>query len=354
MRLVAVVLTVLLAAISLAGQASNFDVQPLADGVYAVIRKEPPGFMVDANDVFIIGDTDVVVVDSNGSPGMTREVLAALRRITNKPVRYVVNTHYHDDHIRGNIVYREAFPKADIIAHPFAKAYLPEQGAVNRQNFLKGAPGFLAQLKGLLKDGKSLTGGALSEEERVSMTSDNALAEYVLADGASAPAILPTITVDDRLTLKHGRHTIDIRHLGKGHTAADLVVHLPADNILITGDLVVWPIPLVGNPQSHIGAWADTLQAALALKPTIIVPGHGMVLRDPQYLNNLSVLFRAINDQVTALVARGETLDSVRKSVNVDPYRKAMVGTSPVRALLFSNYVLGPAVGAAYLQAGGK
>jgi glyoxylase-like metal-dependent hydrolase (beta-lactamase superfamily II) len=345
---------VVAAGVALARQASNFDVQQLADGVYAVIRREPAGFMVDANNVFIIGDTDVVLVDSNGASGITREVLAALRRITPKPVRYVVNTHYHDDHIRGSAVYRDAFPGVDFIAHSFAKSYLPAEGASNRKNFLEGAPGFVQQLKSLLKDGKSLTGGPISDDERVSMTADVALAEYVLADGAAAEAILPTITVDDRLTLKRGRHTIDIRHLGKGHTAADLVVHLPADNILITGDLVVWPVPLVGDPQSHIGAWSGTLKAALDLKPRLIVPGHGMVLKDPGYLDLLSRMFGAINDQVTVLVGRGETLESVRKTVNVDEYRKQLVGVSPMRGLLFSNYVLRPAVGAAYRQAGGK
>jgi glyoxylase-like metal-dependent hydrolase (beta-lactamase superfamily II) len=354
MRIVPIATAISLATVTFAVQASNFDVQQLADGVYAVIRREPPGFMVDANNVFVIGDTDVVVVDANGAPGITREVLAALRRITDKPVRYVVNTHYHDDHIRGNAVYREAFPGVDFIAHSFAKSYLPGDGAVNRKNFLEGAPEFLNQLKGLLKDGKSLTGGPLSDEERVSMTSDVSLAEYVLADGAAAETILPTVTVDDRLTLKRGRHTIDIRHLGKGHTAADLVVHLPADNILVTGDLVVWPMPLVGDSQSHIGAWSATLTAALELKPRVIVPGHGLVLKDTGYLQSLSRMFGAINDQVKALVARGETLESVRKTVNVDEYRKQLVGNSAVRGLLFSSYVMRPAVGAAYRQAGGK
>jgi len=354
MRLPILMAGVVLACVTLAGQAANSDVQQLADGVYAVIRREPAGFMVDANNVFVIGDTDVVVVDANGAPGITREVLAALRRITDKPVRYVVNTHYHDDHIRGNAVYRDAFPGVDFIAHSFAKSYLPVAGAVNRKNFLEGAPGFMNQLKGLLKEGKSLTGGTLSDDERVSMTADVALAEYVLADGAAAEAILPTITVDDRLTLKRGRHTIDIRHLGKGHTAADLVVHLPADDILITGDLVVWPVPLVGDPQSHIGAWSGTLKAALALNPRVIVPGHGMVLKDPRYLDLVSRMLGAINDQVTALVGRGEALESVRKTVNVDEYRKQLAGDSPMRNLLFTNYVLRPAVGAAYRQAGGK
>lgn len=71
--------------------------------------------IVDANNVFIINDNDVVVVDANGAPGITREVVAALRKITSKPVRYVINTHWHDDHIRGNKVYRDAFPGVEFI-----------------------------------------------------------------------------------------------------------------------------------------------------------------------------------------------------------------------------------------------
>src|SRR5437016_2391353 len=80
--------------------ADNFEVQKLAEGVYGVIRKDPPGLMVDANDVFIINDNDVIVVDTNGAPSITKHVLAALRKLTSKPVSYVINTHWHDDHIR--------------------------------------------------------------------------------------------------------------------------------------------------------------------------------------------------------------------------------------------------------------
>jgi hypothetical protein len=131
--------------------ATNFDVQKLSENVYAVIRKDPPGLMVDANNVFIIKDDYVAVVDANGAPAITREVLAALKRITNKPVRYVVNTHYHDDHIRGNQVYRDAFPGVEFVAHSFAREYLPSQGATNRKNFLEGAPPFVNQIRGALK-----------------------------------------------------------------------------------------------------------------------------------------------------------------------------------------------------------
>src|SRR5450432_103359 len=117
------VLILSLPAIAL-GQATNFEVVQLADGVYAAMRKDPPGFAVESNSVFIIGEDSVIVVDAQSNIGTTKEVLAALSKLTSKPVRYVVNTHWHDDHIVGNQVYRDAYPGVDFIAHINVRPYL--------------------------------------------------------------------------------------------------------------------------------------------------------------------------------------------------------------------------------------
>ncbi len=92
----------------------DYEVQQISNDIYAVIRKEPPSLWFNPNTIFIIGKKDVVVVDSNISSEYTREVLAELKKLTDKPVKYVINTHWHEDHIIGNRVYREAFPKARI------------------------------------------------------------------------------------------------------------------------------------------------------------------------------------------------------------------------------------------------
>lgn len=94
-------------------------VQKLADGVYASIWNEPVGLGVDANNLFVIDDEGVVVVDTNFGATSTREVLAALRTLTGKPVKYVINTHPHDDHVLGNQVYREAI-NLDTMQRAFA------------------------------------------------------------------------------------------------------------------------------------------------------------------------------------------------------------------------------------------
>ena len=101
----------------------RFKIVKLSDGVYAAIRTEPPGLTVNGNSVFIINDDDVVVVDTTLTPGTAREIIAEIKKLTNKPVKYVINTHWHDDHIMGNAAYREAFPGVEFIAHSATRDY---------------------------------------------------------------------------------------------------------------------------------------------------------------------------------------------------------------------------------------
>ena len=329
----------------------NFDVQKLADGVYAVIRREPPGFMVDANNVFIVDDDGVVVVDANGSTTHTREVLAALRKLTDKPVRYVVNTHWHDDHIMGNQVYRDAFPGVEFVGHARMREYLPTTGATNHTNMMAQAPKFADMLRGSLDKNKDVAGKDMTDDERASYTSDVSLIDQYLADAPGTPVVMPTITVEDGLTLYRGGHVVEVRHVGSGHTAGDLVVYLPKENILVTGDLVVWPVPLIGADQSHVGEWAETLEKLRALKPAVIVPGHGQVLRDDSYLELMSKFLASAKRQTDEAVARGETLEQAHKSVNLEEFRKPFAGDSRSRSVLFDVYAVDPAVGAAYREA---
>lgn len=338
------------------GQAGNFKLVKVADGVYAATRTEPPGLTVNGNSVFIINDDDVIVVDTTLTPGTAREELAALRTLTNKPVKYVVNTHWHDDHIMGNQVYRDAFPGVEFIAHARTREYLPDTGLHNRQQArsAQGYPAFITALRNRLTKNESVFGGPLDDEERATYASDIKIAERYMAENTSAQIVLPTITLEDRLTLYRGRRTIDIRYLGRGHTSGDIVVHLPQEGVLITGDLIIWPVPYVGNPQSHPGDWSATLNKLIALHPSAIVPGHGPVLHDDAYLKLMAGLFAAMQQQVTAAVARGETLEQTRKSVNLTEFQQQFVGDSRMRKNIFNNYVLGAGLAAAFSDATAK
>ena len=290
-RLCLVALVLALPAVAY-GQAADFEMAKVAEGVYAAVRREPPGLMFNANSVFIINEEDVIVVDTSISPASARELVAALRKLTDKPVRYVVNTHWHDDHIMGNQVYREAFPGVEFIAHAKTLEYLPTTGLTNRKQAMSegGYPQFIAYLRSRLEKNESVFGGPMDAEERATYTSDLKIAERYMAENTEVEIILPTVMVEERLTLYRGNRTIDILHLGRGHTSGDLVVHLPREGIVIAGDLVIWPVPYAGNPQSHPGDWGASLEKLIALRPGVIIPGHGPVLRDDSYVKLMARL----------------------------------------------------------------
>ncbi len=339
----------LLAAATLAGHAGA-RVEKLAEGVYASIRTEPPGLFFDSNVLFIVNDADVVVVDANFSLASARANLEELRRITAKPVRYVVNTHWHDDHITGNRVWRDAFSGVEFVGHVTSAADMAGVGEANRQGMRANAGGFAAALRKRIADGQSLSKAAITDEERTSYASDAVLIEGHLADVANVEIIPPTIAVEGRLVLQRGERAIEILHLGAGHTRADLVVWLPKEGIVASGDLVVWPVPLVGST-SFPSAFAATLEKLVALQPKLLVPGHGPVMRDDAYAKQVAGMLRAIAGQTAAAVARGETLEQARKSVDLEAHRRAFAGDSAARRFIFDGYVSAPGVAAAYEEA---
>ena len=329
---------------------SRIDVQKVATGVYAAIRTEPPGLFFDCNSVFLINDADVIVVDTNITPSSARASLAALMKLTNKPVTAVINTHWHDDHIIGNQVYHDAFPSAEFIAQSSTAQDLPTVGASNRKQLVERGPQMVAQLQMSIEQRKSLTGNALSDDERTSYQSDITSAKRFFAEAPLIEIVMPTKLVDTSLTLKRGGREIDVMFLGRGHTSADLVVWLPADRIAITGDLVVSPVPLVGST-SHPLEFGATLEKLVALRPAIFIPGHGPVMHDDKYVRQEIALLASLKSQVETSVARGETLAQARKSVNLADMKKDFVGSSQSLSFIFDTYVSGSGVSAAYRDA---
>jgi hypothetical protein len=187
----------------------GFHVEKISDGVYAAIRNNSPGLGADGTSVFIINDDDVVVVDTTGSLAGAREELEALRKLTSKPVRYVVNTHWHFDHVTGNQVYRDAFPNAEFIAHATTREDLAARSESSRKEMEASLPRFIADLRGMVEKKQNFAGETITDAERASYLSDIAQAEGVVAeapqvagdaadDHAHRPADAASRQADDR------------------------------------------------------------------------------------------------------------------------------------------------------------
>lgn len=330
--------------------AERFTVERLADGVYAVMTQKPAGLFFETSSLVVIGERDIAVVDAQFSRAATLRVLAEIRRLSRKPVRYVINTHYHDDHITGNQVYADSFPGVEFVAHEFMRDDMASIGGQNRQQFASALPGTLGFFRGLLQQGKSFDGSPISAEERVAFAADSLLGTRFLAEYPTLRTIPPTRTFSDRLVLDLGGRAVEVRYLGKGHTRGDAVVVLPAEGIVAAGDLVVWPVPTIGSTSLPAGFGA-TLEGLLALRPRVILPAHGPVMHDDAHVRQTIRLLGAIRSQVDAAVARGDSLPAVRKAVDLSEFRRAFAGESALRGIIFDQYVTGPGVAAAYREA---
>jgi cyclase len=325
-------------------QVIPYDVRDLAPGVFAVVRRPPPGAVSDGNSLVIINDDDVVVVDANIFPTSARETIAEIRKRTAKPVRYVVNTHWHSDHHYGNAEFRTAYPGVEFVQHPVTSAEINTRDVPALANNLAVTyPDLAARYRRALTTGRTSRGDTVTQEMRAIFSETLKTYETFLSDMAGVPLIPATIAVSDSLVLQRGARRIVIKHLGLGNTAGDLIVHLPVERIIATGDLVVSPVPF--GFYSHLGSWSTTLRTLRSLDAAQIVPGHGEVHADWTYVDGLIRTISAIWTQVAASVRAGADLTATASRVNIDSLRALFPGVG--RETLDAMFV-SPGTQAAY------
>jgi len=324
----------------------SFTVQRIGDGVYAFVRREPPGMALNSNSVAIVRDSDVVVVDAEFTAAAARGVIAALRHITRLPVAYVVNTHWHDDHTAGDRAYEEAYPGVHFVAHVNTANAMRTTAVANRKLQLENGPAAVARIRHLADVDSTLAGGVLSPAERASYRAAAALFDEYVREAPTFRAVIPDVTFTDSLILGAGAHRVEVRYYGRGNTEGDAVVYVPAQRILVTGDLLVAPTPLAFN--SHPREWIGALDHLLALRPAIIVPGHGPVMTDTTYLARVRDLLVGAVAAVDSARARGLTLEQTRDTVTLASYREAFAGSDPLVRWLFETWTRRPLVTQAF------
>jgi glyoxylase-like metal-dependent hydrolase (beta-lactamase superfamily II) len=333
-------------------QSQKLEIVKITDGLYAAVFSEPRMDPVESNSVILINDDSVLVVDANRTPAAARTIIAEIRKLTDKTVRYVVNSHWHDDHIFGNQSYQEAFPGVEFIAHRNTRddmekfAYPHIQGAINK--YTKAVSDTEARLsKGVKPNGEKLTG-----EESAELSEQLKVYKDFLPKIRPIRLILPTITFDQQLSLYQGHRIIQILYFGRGNTRGDIAVYLPQEKVLITGDLLVHPVPFAYG--SFLGEWVQTMKKLQELDANIIIPGHGPVMRNKEYLNLVIDLLESVINQVQEAVKRGLSLEETRKVVNLETFRRRLAGDDPVRNDTFNDSIIRAAIERAYREAKGE
>ena len=296
----------------------------LADGVYAIQHKDLPGG-ASGNTTVIIGQREVFVVDSSFLPSVAREDIAQIRKWTDKPVGYLLNTHFHNDHNNGNKAYLETFPNLTIIAQEETKKDMDliQPGNIERM------PLEVEAMVSAYNQGKCPDGKSLSEDDKKQLEEALPELEQIAAEFKTMSYQPPTLTFKDRLTIDIGNCEVQVKYLGRGNTAGDAIAYLPKEKILVAGDLLDSPIP--NTYDGYPSEWAQTLHRMGELDANTIVLGHGAVLHDKTYLYLVADLLQSAVDQMRERIREigfpgSHSPDDVKGSVNLTPFRHKFAG----------------------------
>jgi len=283
-----------------------FDIEKVADGVYAAIAR--PYAITHCNAVIFENAEDILVVDTHSSATAVASLVSQIRReITKKPVRYVVNTHFHGDHVQGTPTYKRIAPRADVVAHEKTRELLQADGGRS----LKLA---VERTQETLEAIRKKAAAAKTQEERVYYERSLRETADFLSEMRDYAPELPNVTFSRDLIIRDKAHDLHLAFRGKGHTAGDIVVYCPQKKLIAGGDLLHNSSAFMGD--GYPRAWPNTLIDVAGFDFDTVIGGHGSVHRSRQIAYDMALYISEITDLVDRSVRAGRTLEEIQKTVS--------------------------------------
>jgi glyoxylase-like metal-dependent hydrolase (beta-lactamase superfamily II) len=291
------------------GKAFRFNqVKP---GVYHAVGTG--ALAVVGNSSIIVNDNDVIVVDDHASPAAAAVLLDELKEITNKPVGTVINTHFHYDHAHGNQVFG---PTVDIIGHEFTREMLLGWKSTQMplyRDYLAGIPRQIEDLKKRIAAESDAT-------RKATLQTQLQVAENNLASQGELRPTPPNVTLKTQMTLYRGEREIQIRFLGRAHTAGDVVVYLPKEKVVITGDMLT--AALSNMSDAFVNEWPATLDELKKLDFDTVLPGHGDAFTDKAKIDYFQAYLRDVWTEVSRLKRQGVPAEDAAKRADLTKHKE--------------------------------
>lgn len=290
-------------------QGKAYKFEKVAEGVYYATGG------AGSNNVVIVNDQDVLLVDDGTTPGAARALLADLKMITDKPVRTVVNTHFHYDHTDGNSVFA---PDVEIIGHEYVRNAILNFDVLHREPFKTSVGVRLPeQVAGLQKQ----IAGEKDAQKKAALGKELAAALEVREQAKEIKLTPPNVTYASKMTLYRGKREIQLLFLGRGHTGGDTFVYLPQERIVCTGDMEE------GSRVAYMGdaffdEWVTTLDALKKLDFTLVLPGHGRPFRDKSVITAFQSYLTDLMQQAAKMRQQGVAADDAAKRVDLTSHKK--------------------------------
>lgn len=283
----------------------HFVWQEIRPGIWFGIS--PPGTFIGGNSIIVaLPGHRTFVVDPHITGFTAREIIAKANEVGG-PVKYLVNTHFHNDHSQGNYAFKEANPSVQIIAHKFT-CWAERAKAMPRSKFRLGE--LPSELEVMKKNAAEVQDPAIKAALQ-RLIDEN---ERYVEDAKTMQWVFPTQCIDPKigegLTLHEGGETIQILYFGRGHTAGDMVVYLPKERILASGDLFMGTSFDFGRDGSGL-EYGSALRGIAKLDFETVLPGHGNVIKGKESLLATADKADQLVAKVRAAYDKGEYVEQV-------------------------------------------
>jgi glyoxylase-like metal-dependent hydrolase (beta-lactamase superfamily II) len=299
--------------------------EKVADGIFYATAS---GTMsIGSNRAIIVTDTEALVVDSGITPAAARALATDLKAITPKPIRYVVDSHYHYDHAHGNQVFDR---DAQVIGHDNARKRMLSN-VLEQYTYLSSVQPIPARVEAL----RQRVATEADAQQKAALERQIASSLAYLEQVKETVVTPPSVTFDRTMTIVRGGREMRLLFLGRGHTDTDVVVFLPNERIVCTGDLMESIVSYMGD--SFPEDWIATLERLKALDFDTVMPGHGVVFKGKEKITAFQGFLRDAITQVTALKKQGMSADAAAAKVDMTSYQKDFasirgVGIDPAAA----------------------
>lgn len=283
---------------------SLFDVDQVADGIYAAVARPEP--VINCNAAIFENANDLLIVDTHSKPSAAAALVAQLRSITSKPVRYVVNTHFHFDHVGGAPQYRKMAPQADFISSTVTRGLIAESAG---GRFKQAVEAFRKSAD----DAERQAAAARTPREREHYLRAAGETRAFLGELQSYSFELPNVTFDENLVIHDKAHELHLAFRGRGHTAGDIVVFCPAKKVLASGDLLHGFLPYIGD--GYPREWPRTLRALAEFPFEHVIGGHGGVQHTRERLGQEAAFLEELTEAVASGKAQGRTVEQLQAAI---------------------------------------
>ena len=284
-----------------------FDIQKAAEGVYFAHAR--PQTVINCNAAIFVRSKDVVVVDAHSKPSAAAAIIRQIRRqVSDKPVRYVINTHFHWDHTQGDHGYRMAGEKVDFIASSMTKK-LMEEFAVARMKASADA------VPKQIEDMRHRSEKSFSEAEKVFCAEQIRQLQAYQADLKNYALELPSITFDKSYLLSDPAFDLHLEFHGRSHTAGDVFVFCPQKRAVATGDASHGWLPNIADGYPRL--WPGTIDEVARADFKYMMGGHGPMQEDRTVMMSQRNYIEELAEKVEAGKKAGQSLQELQARLTV-------------------------------------